>query len=252
MNKKPLFILSIFCISVLPSLAQDTTYYDANWKVSVAANASYFRLKVKNSSGWKVKDCYLSGKPQMEGFYSDDSCEIQNGAFSFYNEMGQLYHECHYKDGQLEGSDLLYYDDRRIRTKGDYKQGKQVGEWVGYYPSGKRSADVHFENGDQISGDFFNEDGTRNDLVTEFSRANSFPGGSPSLQRFLIRNLKYPDTAVKRSIQGTVIIGFNVTKDGKIQDVKVTKSVEASLDKEALRVIGLMPDWEPLIVGGIL
>ncbi len=76
---------------------------------------------------------------------------------------------------------------------------------VGYYPSGKLSARSSFKDGDQISGDFFNEDGTRNESVNEFSRANSYPGGSRALQRFLIRNLNYPGTAVNRSIEGTVL-----------------------------------------------
>jgi len=72
------------------------------------------------------------------------------------------------------------------------------------------------------------------------------------LQRFLIRNLKYPEGAANQTIQGTVYVGFNVSKEGQIQDIKVLRSVEPSLDKEALRVIGLMPEWEPLIIGGIL
>ena len=71
------------------------------------------------------------------------------------------------------------------------------------------------------------------------------------MQRFLIKNLHYPDSAVQQEIMGTVKVGFNVTRDGKIEDAKITQSVEPSLDAEALRVIGIMPNWEPLIIGGI-
>lgn len=252
MVKKTLITLILFCSYILPALAQDTTYYDANWKVSVAANASYFRLKLKKTTGWQVKDCYISGKPQMEGAYSDDSCTINQGLFSYYDEKGHLYHLCHYEQGQLEGDEILYYDNNQIRTEGKYKDGHRDGDWVGYYPSGKLSARSSFKDGDQISGDFFNEDGTRNESVNEFSKANSYPGGSRALQRFLIRNLNYPGTAVNRSIEGTVLIGFNISKAGKIENIKLLKSVETSLDKEALRVVGLIPEWEPLIIGGIL
>jgi len=252
MNKKNLITLILFCNYILPALAQDTTYYDANWKVSVVSNASYFRLKLKKGAGWQVKDCYISGKPQMEGAYSDDSCTINQGAFSYYDENGHLYHVCHYEQGQLEGDEILYYDNDQIRTEGKYKDGKREGEWVGYFPSGKLSAHASFKDGDQISGNFFNEDGTRNESVNEFSRANSYLRGSRAFQRFLIHNLHYPDAAVNRSVEGTVLIGFDISKAGKIENIKLLRSVETSLDKEALRVIGLIPEWEPLIIGGIL
>jgi len=250
--KKNLIALILFCSYILPALAQDTTYYDANWKVSTAVNASYFRLKLKKATGWQVKDCYISGKPQMEGAYSDDSCTINQGAFSYYDEKGHLYHVCHYEQGQLEGDEILYYDNKQIRTEGKNKDGKCDGEWVGYFPSGKISARASFYDGEQVSGNFFNEDGTKNESVSEFSRANSYPGGLRALQRFLIHNLHYPDRAVSRSIHGTVLIGFNISKSGKIENIKVLSPVEESLDEEALRVIGLIPEWEPLIIGGIL
>jgi TonB family protein len=252
MNTRRFFLLTIFCISILPALAQDTTYYNADWEVTVANKASYFRLKWKDGKGCKVMDCYLSGKPQMEGAYGDDSCKTKQGSFSYYSKEGQLNHVCNYKNGDLEGLEMLYYDNGQLRTKGNYKRGEEVGEWLGYYPSGKPSAVARFKNGNQVSGSFFNEDGTKNEGVTEFSRNCSFPGGLLGLQRFLIRNLRYPDSAASHSIEGTVKIGFNVSKDGKIENIKVTRSVEPSLDSEALRVIGLMPDWKPLIIGGIL
>jgi len=154
MNKKSHIIFIILCIYILPVYAQDTTYYDANWKVTVATNASYFRLKIKNNSGWKVKDCYLSGKSQMDGAYSDDYCKISQGAFSYYDENGHLYHTCHYVDGQLEGVDQLFYESNQKRTEGKYNNGKRDGEWLGYYPSGKPSARARYKDGDQVSAVF--------------------------------------------------------------------------------------------------
>ena len=251
MNTKSFILLAIICVSFLPALAQDTTYYNKNWGVTAADKAAYFRLKSKEGKGWKVKDCYLSGKPQMEGAYSDDSCKIKMGAFSYYNEKGQLTHACNYKDGDQDGPDMVYYDNGQLRTKGNYKQGVEVGEWLGYYPSGKPSAISRFKKGEQVSGEFFNEDGSANKTITEFYKECSFPGGLPALQRFLIRNLHYPDSAVIREIVGTVKVGFNVSRDGKITEIRITQSVESSLDSEAVRVISIMPDWEPLIIGGI-
>lgn len=252
MNTKTFFLQAIVCICSSPAFAQDTTFYNKNWKVTVADDASYFRIKSREGKGWMVRDCYLSGKTQMEGVYSDDSCQVKFGAFSFYNEKGQLIHSCNYKDGEQDGPDMVYYDKGQLRTKGNYKRGLEDGEWIGYYPSGKPSAIARFKKSNQVSGEFFNEDGSANKSITEFYKECSFPGGLPALQRFLIRNLHYPDSAVIREIVGTVKVGFNVSKEGKITDIRITQSVESSLDSEAVRVISIMPDWEPLIIGGIL
>ncbi len=246
------FILTLIFLCSLKTFAQDSIYYDAEWKVSNAAIARYFRLKTKKDDGWAVRDCFLNGKIQMEGAYKDDSCNVKQGAFSYYNEKGVMYHWCNYDSGRLDGPDRVFYDDGKKRTVGNYKRGEETGEWLGYYPSGKLSAKVHYDKGKQMTGTFFREDGSRNKTMTIFSRDAGFPGGQSALSRFLVRNLQYPDNAVGNNIQGSVLIGFRVSKEGKLEDIKVKQSAHPLLDKEALRVVSLMPDWEPLIIGGII
>ena len=73
----------------------------------------------------------------------------------------------------------------------------------------------------------------------------SFPGGMRECMMFLGRNIKYPVLAQKAKIEGRVIVQFVVDKDGSISDTKVVRSVSPELDAEALRVVGLMPKWNP-------
>ena len=73
----------------------------------------------------------------------------------------------------------------------------------------------------------------------------SFPGGQAALMDYLNNNIKYPVIAEENGIQGRVIVQFVVGKDGHISDVKVAKSVDPSLDKEAVRVVSTMPRWIP-------
>jgi len=73
----------------------------------------------------------------------------------------------------------------------------------------------------------------------------TFPGGDAELFKFLSNNVKYPVIAQENGIQGRVICQFVVNKDGSIVDVEVVRSVDASLDKEAIRVIKSMPKWSP-------
>ena len=73
----------------------------------------------------------------------------------------------------------------------------------------------------------------------------SFPGGAVALNAFLSSNTKYPVVAQENGVQGRVIVGFVVERDGSISDVKVLRSVDPSLDREATRVVKSMPKWTP-------
>lgn len=80
------------------------------------------------------------------------------------------------------------------------------------------------------------------DVVDEIP---SFPGGDSSLMMFLAQNIKYPVTAQENGVQGRVIVSFVVETDGSITDVKVARSVDPYLDREAMRVVKAMPKWTP-------
>ena len=72
-----------------------------------------------------------------------------------------------------------------------------------------------------------------------------FPGGDAALMQFLSSHIKYPVVAEENGIQGRVVGTFVVERNGSISDVRVVKSVDPSLDTEAVRVIKSMPNWIP-------
>lgn len=72
-----------------------------------------------------------------------------------------------------------------------------------------------------------------------------FPGGNQELMAYLAKNIRYPVTAQENGIQGRVICQFVITKDGKVENIKVMRGVSPELDKEAVRVIQEMPAWTP-------
>ena len=72
-----------------------------------------------------------------------------------------------------------------------------------------------------------------------------FPGGMAACLKYLSQNIKYPVMAQENGIQGRVIVQFVVNSDGSIVDPVVVRSVDPSLDREALRVIQSMPKWKP-------
>ncbi len=80
------------------------------------------------------------------------------------------------------------------------------------------------------------------EVVDEMPR---FPGGQSGLMDFLTKNVKYPAGASTEKEGSRVITSFVVRKDGSVTDAKIVRGVDPLIDAEALRVIGLMPKWEP-------
>lgn len=72
-----------------------------------------------------------------------------------------------------------------------------------------------------------------------------FPGGDSALQKFLNDNVKYPEIAKENGVEGIVVVGFLVNVDGSLQNIKVVKFVDPDLEKEAVRVVTIMPAWIP-------
>ena len=72
-----------------------------------------------------------------------------------------------------------------------------------------------------------------------------FPGGMQEALNFLGTHVRYPVAAQEAKIEGRVIVGFVVGKDGSVSDIKVVRGINPELDAEAVRVVSMMPKWIP-------
>jgi len=72
-----------------------------------------------------------------------------------------------------------------------------------------------------------------------------FPGGATALSAFFQQNVKYPDAARVKQLTGNVLTSFTIETDGRVANPKVTQGLSPECDAEALRVIGLLPAWQP-------
>ncbi|MBC7485178.1 MAG: energy transducer TonB [Cytophagaceae bacterium] len=108
------------------------------------------------------------------------------------------------------------------------------------------------QEGDKSLNDEITDAGAGNGVVGEdpnkvynyVGEWPEFPGGKGELNKFLSKNVVYPRDAEKKGLFGKVIVSFTVEKTGEIIDVKILKGVSESLDKEAIRVVKLMPKWK--------
>lgn len=80
---------------------------------------------------------------------------------------------------------------------------------------------------------------------TSVEQMPQYPGGDSELMKFISSNLKYPTIAAENGIEGRAVIRFVVTKEGNISEVQVVRSLDPSCDKEAIRVVKMMPKWVP-------
>jgi len=89
------------------------------------------------------------------------------------------------------------------------------------------------------------KDACKDPVFKVVEKQPSFPGGDEARIAFMVQNIQYPEQAKKNGIQGKVFITFVVEADGSITNVKVLRGIGGGCDEEAVRVIKLMPKWNP-------
>lgn len=97
----------------------------------------------------------------------------------------------------------------------------------------------------QLPADEKEPEQTDGDVFTVVETMPEFPGGQEAMLKFLVDNISYPEEAKLKKIQGRVFVSFIVEKDGKVGNVKILRGIGGGCDEEALRVVGLMPNWKP-------
>ena len=83
------------------------------------------------------------------------------------------------------------------------------------------------------------------EIYTSAYRMPSFPGGDAALMKYISKNIRYPQMAKENGIQGKVIVKMVIMKNGKIGEVRVARSVDRDLDREAVRVCKSLPTFSP-------
>ena len=95
------------------------------------------------------------------------------------------------------------------------------------------------------------EDAPSNDSIYQIvDEMPQYPGGEKAMMEYVAKNVKYPQEAKDKEIQGRVFVSFVVEKDGSVSTVKVLRGIGGGCDEEAVRVVSSMPKWKPGIKDG--
>jgi antitoxin component YwqK of YwqJK toxin-antitoxin module len=230
----PVRVITVFFLLIFSSalLAQDTTWYDASWKKTTPSKAVYFRPpSIKTDSLYLVRDYYISGNIQMEGYSLYPNEEFFHGTVKWFDKEGHLTQKAGYSNGKLNGltetyerdtlvstaqynygkqhgAALEYARNGKISSKKEYRNGKVSGIAEEYYDNGKLKEKAHYENGDQ-QGDF----------------EAYFPDGSLHYKGHIQNDLLYGSYEVHHPSQHLVVQAnfaegllngfFSLDKDGK-------------------------------------
>ena len=265
----------------LLSLAQKKTYYNELGERARKKKATYYKELSKTEDNlWKMEQFYMSGTPKFIGYAKKKDFKGKVGTHLTYYSSGKLKIKRIYKKEKISLKEA-YYESSKIKSTATYNDFGWKSNVKSFYESGKLETDVsyeysfedkdtrtiiaisYYENGQLKQRDEYIQDkkgGTRNHQLISgvqydeegnqiphipFMTVPKFPGGNKLLYMFIKANLKYPKTAKKEKIQGKILVGFVVNKNGKVEKIRVLKSEDHDLEKEALRVVNLMPDWTP-------
>lgn len=234
----------------------------------------YLRKRQEYKNGLVHGNSYLyypSGKLRQEHTFVNDTA---HGKSVSYFENGNVIKKGQFHKGFPDGFWQVYNDSIGLSwVEGSYKNGVVKGEWK-HYLNGSLWKVETYEQNELIKTTFSNPppaiaeeiapppakradtsitvtfgDRSRAKLEAEVFDAPdeeaSFPGGQVPMQQFIIQNIIYPQEAIELGEQGKVYVSFVVERDGELTNIEVPKSVSKSLDEEAIRLISLMPNWEP-------
>jgi TonB family protein len=166
-----------------------------------------------------------------------------------YGEQGFLVKECTDSLGTSITKDgngrFVGYDDTftKITEEGRIKNGKRDSIWAGNDKE-TRFKEIYKE-GELISGVATYANGTTSTYSKSRLVLPEFAGGVDGFGRFIGKNVRYPQQARERGIQGVVIVSFVIEKDGSLSDIKAAKPANPYLDNEAIKMIGQSPKWLP-------
>lgn len=271
-------MLAVLALSVFGSYAQKSVFFNDSWKpVPDSSKATYKRTILPSADGlWRVTDYRLDGTKLLEGLTDSGASAAKSksfrreGRFVKYHDNGAVSEIGKYRGDKKEGDYLRFYEDGTLSERQFYQSGKPI-LLLAYHANGRLSDSVvyvvpelpkgyevyaYHVNGVLARHDLYEDLGVLRQGVcydstgvvrehTPYETMPQFPGGVQALLHYITSTLRYPAEAQKKCVQGRVYVSFVVTEDGDVDNVKVARGVHPLLDREAMRVVKVMPKWQP-------
>jgi len=237
-------LFAIFILASMCAAAQEENtltrvlFYDANWKPAKPKKAAFLvEQKYINDTLWEW-NYYQTKSPRFLSVQFKDQ-----------------------KGGAMNGHYITYTPDGYPDTTGYYMNGKKHGEWTIRASNHQLLYELHYIN-DELVAKFDSVQAKDNmsryidsvrggpRIFTKVEAESEFPGGAGAWNKYIRKNITYPEESLANKVMGDVVIQFIVDKEGYVTKVDIAKSAEYYLDKEALRLIASSPKWNPATQDG--
>lgn len=147
-------------------------------------------------------------------------------------------------------TELLIAKDEEVRSEDEIKTQDELKETQTAFgqtdfDKGTDDRNITREHKNEVIVEEKKPEPVKEEVFKAVEQMPTFPGGEAALMKYLREHINYPTVAMENNVQGNVIVQFVVTKTGKVGEVKVARSVDRDLDKEAVRVCKSLPDFIP-------
>ena len=226
-----LLLLLLLSVNLTPLFSQksmDTVYLNRDFKKAKKAKAIYYRCISKDTTSWlyRISDYLKSGELIKMGLYQEKTALTPQGMVTSFYTDGKIKHEAVYVNGKLDG--LV----------------------ISYYPNGKVMREEKYAKNQLVTGKYYTPTG-KDTTLQPFFGLPVYKGGNEELQKFLESKIIYPNDAMRRGLEGTVVVGFLVNKKGYIERITILSTPDEIFNREAARVIELTNyKWMPGYDGG--
>ncbi len=228
------FLVFSFGSTAQKNKSSNTSFYlyDADWKPSSQDKAQILGcLEKLSDTAWQWKYYNYYGPLISVETYKDKEGNLPHGYFAWFDNNGFIDSSGETFEGKKHGTWLYFTDTLSVWQTEKYNRG------------------VLIERKDSITLRLERE---KNDSTYNFpdEKEATFKGGEKGWIKYLQSRLQFPERAQKMGIAGRTDIFFMVGSDGSISDIRLYRSVEYSLDEEAIRLIKQSPKWEPAFQNG--
>ncbi len=269
------FLLTILSFFTLTATAQksDTTirYFNAQFEPVTKASSVYKGLEYQENNKWIAVVVNDSGNILMTGMYKDKPLKVKHGLFTYYysngkpqirgqynnNEQADLWMTWHpggerkdsvyFQTGYRHGPAASWFANGNPRYIGKYLYSYPDSSWTWYHENGKPSTKEKYDGGKLKSLECFDTLGNYSGVGCALEKAPTIKGYYGGINKYIMDSLYYPEEALKKNIQGIVDISFTISKEGKLEQVKVLNTPDSMLSNEVIRVLKSVPVWYPAI-----
>ncbi|MCG8331621.1 MAG: energy transducer TonB [Chitinophagales bacterium] len=278
-----LLLITILSINLRAQRSVKKYYNDQIGASEVFMGGDVHYINIQTAEKSFVKKVYYPEKKILTHYitYADRRFKERDGIYKEWYDDGRPWKEGLYKNGKKAGTWTYYpFDDLGQKRRGTYANGQKDGQWVWLDTLGQvveernyQNNELHgiakifdsegrlvimrtYEKGELISEKYFETDNPIDTIKMiqqmpmlkgcdeEDLKARKQCSDLKMLQN-IYSQINYPRFARENGIEGTALFSFNIGKDGTLRDIISIRGLCADVEAECLRVIQLLPEWNP-------